>query len=106
MTDKWQWWSGRDAEFYTNGPFETRQDAIDAAIENETFAEVVDCDGKWRAEFYVAEHSGTYFDCAECGLVKESCAGCRESLDPEEYASFFERSRNEEYISVPHPSGD
>lgn len=28
--DKWQWFSGTNDEYFTNGPFETREEAIEA----------------------------------------------------------------------------
>lgn len=59
--DNWQWWSGRDDEYFTNGPFETREEAIEA----------LDGDGGYivEAERYPITFSAErlindqYFDC-------------------------------------------
>ncbi|MCB1419779.1 MAG: hypothetical protein KDJ74_12595 [Notoacmeibacter sp.] len=99
MSDKWQWWSGRDGETYTQGPFDTRDDAIDEAFAQDDIEEEQLPDGTWVGHVYVAEHAGTFYDCDECGRVEQACAGCRNSLLWDEPSFFFASTRSEERIT-------
>lgn len=53
-TLKWQWWGGRDEEWCTIGPFNKKEDVIQAAIE-ERVGEFLAEDGKWYVAVHVVE---------------------------------------------------
>lgn len=53
-TGPWQWWAGANEEWMTIGPCDTRQQAIDEAVQD-GFGEIQGEDGAWRNAFYVCE---------------------------------------------------
>jgi len=116
--DNWQWWSGTDDEYFTNGPFDTRKEAIEALdgegghiIEAERYPikfsakrlierQYLDCDDYFSGEYAEAARAGSE------DFVAAADAELQEFLDlwtVKWAASFvqpemFCRQRNAEYI--------
>lgn len=99
MDSKWEWWSGRSDEYYSQGPFDKREDAIEEAFGQDDFEEEQLADGSWVGHVYVAEHKGTYFDCDECGRVEKACPECCKYLDRDEPQWLFAQTRNVELVT-------
>ncbi|ASV86493.1 hypothetical protein CES85_1036 [Ochrobactrum quorumnocens] len=51
---KWQWWGGRDEEWFTIGPCESKEEVIQLAID-ERVGEFFSDDGKWYVAVHVIE---------------------------------------------------
>jgi hypothetical protein len=53
---KWKWFSGLDEEFFTEGPFDTKEEAIQEALDNDAFNTFFDeATGEWMAALFVIE---------------------------------------------------
>jgi hypothetical protein len=92
---QWGWWASRDDEYFSVGPYSSRHGAIEAAkVEFDWTADIND-NGDWCISFYIIEASGTYYDCDECGRVKEACEGCQKYDEPSFY---FLNVRNREFV--------
>ena len=96
MTDKWQWWSGMSDELYTQGPFASREIAIEEAFRNENVMEE-QIDGTNIGHVFIIEARGTFFDCDECGVVEKACDACTSQYDTP--AFYFRETRNHERIT-------
>jgi len=124
VKSNWQWWSGDNDEHFTNGPFETREDAIEAldgdggyVIEAERHVVTFSAERLINDQYFDCEDyfSGDYSEPARYGseeFVKQADAELQQLLDnwlakwsvcfvqPE----MFCRQRNDEYF---HPdNGD
>jgi hypothetical protein len=51
---EWKWWSGHDEENFALGPFDTRQEAIDAA-QHDACGEFQDVDDVWKVGVHLVE---------------------------------------------------
>lgn len=54
MTGEWKWWGGTDEEVCTWGPYDTRDEVIQAGIEDGC-GEFQDESGKWKIGFHIVE---------------------------------------------------
>ena len=54
MHDDFKWYVGADEEYYTAGPYDTRDEAVDEAI-HQCIGEFKGDDGVWKIGFYLAE---------------------------------------------------
>ena len=101
MTD-WAWWAGSSCEIFEVGPHETKDDAIQEALDQLAYDEVEKPDGTWRRGVYFAECAGEYFECEECRDPPKPCKGCNDALLPGELATQFWNVRNDGYVELPY----
>lgn len=82
MTDGYKWWASADDEYYTVGPCDTREEAIELAKEEELGA-YQNSLRDWRLGFYVQEASQTPIDLSKHLDTENALERLMESADEE-----------------------
>lgn len=89
----WGWWAGRNDGHFDVGPFASKEDAIQEALDQGAFDEV-QVDGEWCRVVFFAECCGLHYECDECGIVPEACDECMSYLGSDDSAGTFAGCRN------------
>lgn len=94
----WHWWAGSSPDRFEIGPLDDRDAAAQEALGQGYFDDLDLGNGQWVRRVYVAECEGLNYDCDECGVVAEPCAGCCSYLTADELAMTFSATRNEGHV--------
>lgn len=104
MYDEWKWWAGDNDEDFRVGPMDSREDAIQEALDQCVYDEVQSPNGNWSRVVYVMEARGTFYDCDECGTVERACDECQDYGDSPHW--FFKQTRNAAVTYHPYETAE